>query len=292
MTAIVKDSGGAMAQVTEMLDVALRTAAQLKNARGLLPESLKTEGEICAVLLAGAELGVPPMAALRGLQVVRGKVIISYDLMVGLLRRAGYKIEWLAASATKAQLRLTAPDGTQHTEAWDQERAKKAGLWGNKGPWSQYPETMLKARCVSSAARAFAGEVLAGVYCEEAAEIGPSAQVMPIRTVEARGETDGEIVDAETGEVHEALPATFGKCKTIEQMVAWIEAKRATGGSLDGARIHKIVRAKVGDATPDELEATMRMIDTALGVQRAEPDAPSDDAHEAEAEAMAAQYDD
>jgi len=262
MTAIVKDSGGAMAQVTEMLDVALRTAAQLKNARGLLPESLKTEGEICAVLLAGAELGVPPMAALRGLQVVRGKVIISYDLMVGLLRRAGYKIEWLAASATKAQLRLTAPDGTQHTETWDQERAKKAGLWGNKGPWSQYPETMLKARCVSSAARAFAGEVLAGVYCEEAAELGPSAQVTTLRP--ATPPTD--IVDAETGEVHEALPSTFGKCKTIEQMVAWIEAKRATGGNLDVERIHKIVRAKVGDAPPDELDATMRMINTALGM--------------------------
>ena len=158
------DSSAVVAHA-QMLDVAMRAAAALKNARGMIPESLKSEGEVLAVILAGQELGLPAMASLRGLQVVRGKVIISYDTMIALLRRAGYRISWLESTSTKATLRLTAPDGEQHVETWDQDRAKRAGLWG-KGTWSQYSETMLKARCVSSAARAFAAEVLAGVYVE------------------------------------------------------------------------------------------------------------------------------
>src|SRR5690606_7608992 len=116
-TAIVRDGQHGLTMVqaqAQALDVALRAAGALKNARGLLPEALKSEGEIVAVLLAGQELGLPPMAALRGLQVVRGKVIVSYDTMIALLRRAGYRIEWLVSTATEARLRLTAPDGTQH----------------------------------------------------------------------------------------------------------------------------------------------------------------------------------
>jgi hypothetical protein len=187
MSAIVRSGQHALSMIemqTQGLDLALRAAAALKGARGLLPDALKTEGEIVAVLLAGQELGLPPMASLRGLQVVRGKVIISYDTMVALLRRAGYRIEWLVTTATEASLRLTAPDGAMHTERWDEARARKAGLWG-QGTWGKYPETMLRARCVSSAARAFAGEVLAGVYVEEAGEREEIATVASVHVIDA-----------------------------------------------------------------------------------------------------------
>jgi hypothetical protein len=203
MTAIVREGAGGLSAIEAQamaLDVALRAAATLKSARGLLPEALKSEGEIVAVLLAGQELGLPPMASLRGLQVVRGKVIISYDTMVALLRRAGYRVAWTESTATRAELRLTAPDGSEHVETWDVERAKRAGLWG-KGTWAQYPDTMLRARCVSSAARAFAGEVLAGVYVEEA---GERAEI-EARTVErpAVRERARDVVDVEPAAMDE-----------------------------------------------------------------------------------------
>lgn len=197
---IVKASDVTASQ--NILRSALDAAAHLKNARGLLPDSLKSEGEIVAVLMAGQELGIPPMAAIRGLQVVRGKVIISYDTMVGLLRRAGYKLAWSQCSATSATLTLTAPDGSTHVETWDADRAKRAGLWG-KGTWSQYPETMLKARCVSSAARAFAGEVLAGVYVEGEIPTTPAPVVSVVRS-EAPQTPPSDVVESD---VAEPLPA-------------------------------------------------------------------------------------
>jgi len=144
---------------------ALRLAEQLATARGIIPDHLVGKpGNIVAILLTGRELGLPPMASLRGLQVVKGKVGASYDTMVGLLRRAGYRVEWPESGPESATLRLTHPDGSQHEETWDKARATTAGLWGGRGPWSSYPETMLRARAVSSAGRAFAGDVMSGVY--------------------------------------------------------------------------------------------------------------------------------
>jgi hypothetical protein len=255
MSAIVRDGGAgaglsAIEAQAQALDVALRAAKALKDARGLLPESLRSEGEIVAVLLAGQELGLPPMAALRGLQVVRGKVIISYDTMVALLRRAGYRVEWLESTATRAVLRLRAPDSSEHVETWDEQRARKAGLWGGKGPWSSYPETMLRARCVSSAARAFAGEVLAGVYVEEAGEreeIAARVVERPVHREPERPSTiDAQLVELEATSVpSRPAPTQLTQTATAGELQAWCGANggklRALTGARQGEAIGKVV---------------------------------------------------
>jgi hypothetical protein len=154
------------------LDGLMRVANMLGKAGPMLPAHIKSPGEALAVIMAGAELGIPPMASLRGIHLVKGKVGMDYSLMIGLMRRAGYGVQWVTKSATRCELLLTHRDGTTHAEVWDVERAKKAGLWGGAGSWSNYPEAMLTARCTSSAARAFAGDVLAGCYSmEEVREI-------------------------------------------------------------------------------------------------------------------------
>lgn len=167
--AIVRSELGAMVKVADALG----------DAGPMLPKHITSKGAALAVIMAGDELGIPPMAALRGLFLVNGKVGMDYSLMVGLLRRAGYKVQWREKTAERAELLLTHPDGSTHTEVWDVERAKKAKLWGGSGPWSTYPEAMLSARCVSSAARAFAGDVLAGCYSmEEVREISGGAAII------------------------------------------------------------------------------------------------------------------
>lgn len=160
------------------LDGLMRVAEMLGKAGPMLPAHIKSPGEALAVIMAGAELGIPPMASLRTIHLVKGKVGMDYSLMIGLLRKAGYGVQWVAKSGTRCELMLTHRDGTTHTEVWDVERAKQARLWG-QGTWAQYPEAMLTARCVSSAARAFAGDVLAGCYSmDEVREIsGGTASV-------------------------------------------------------------------------------------------------------------------
>ena len=80
--AIVRSELGAMVKVADALG----------DAGPMLPKHITSKGAALAVIMAGDELGIPPMAALRGLFLVNGKVGMDYSLMVGLLRRAGYKV--------------------------------------------------------------------------------------------------------------------------------------------------------------------------------------------------------
>ena len=164
MSAIVK-----RAELRDMVIISEALAGagpMLPKHIACLPEPARKAATL-AVIMTGDELGVPPMAALRGMFILNGKVGMDYSLMVGLLIRAGYKVVWKSKGGTGAELHLTSPAGDTHTEAWDVQRAKTAKLWGKSGPWTDYPEAMFTARCVSSAARAFAGDVLAGCYASE-----------------------------------------------------------------------------------------------------------------------------
>lgn len=149
---------------------------RLKTAEGMIPRSLINQpGKILAAILAGRELGVGPMASLRSFHVVEGKPVADYSFWISRMKAAGYKIEWPESSAEKVTLRLTGPDGAVHTETWDKDRAMRAGLWNGKDNWKKYPETMLKARCVATAGRSFAAEVMSGCYTpDEAEEMKPA----------------------------------------------------------------------------------------------------------------------
>lgn len=153
------------------LNELIRIADALTDAGALLPKHLRTRGEILAVILAGDELGLGPMAAIRGISLVQGKVSLGYDVMVALLRRAGYGVTWLESTAQSATLKLVHPNGDEHVETFDMKRAKAAGL-GGRDIWRKYPDAMLRARATSAAARAFAADVLSGCYVpDEVAEI-------------------------------------------------------------------------------------------------------------------------
>jgi len=149
------------------LDEMMRAASALCRAGDMVPQALRNNaGGVLAVIMTARELGIGPMTAMRSLHLVKGKVVIDYSLLIGLVRREGYGITWSDCGPESATLTLTAPDDSTYSETWDKSRAQRAELWGSSGTWTKYPETMLKARCVSSAVRAFVGNAFAGVYVE------------------------------------------------------------------------------------------------------------------------------
>ncbi|WP_336874426.1 hypothetical protein, partial [Rhodococcus qingshengii] len=46
---------------------------------------------------------------------------------------------------------------------WDEAEARKAGKWGSRGPWTNYPMAMLRSRAITEAARTWASDALYGV---------------------------------------------------------------------------------------------------------------------------------
>lgn len=118
----------------------------------------------------GAALGLEPLQALASIAVINGRATLSSDLMAAVIRRAGHTLRIVEndpESVTATLIR--ADDKTFKFEVtWDKEKAVKAGLWGQRGPWSQYPTQMLRARAITEVARQGASEALMGmIYSPE-----------------------------------------------------------------------------------------------------------------------------
>jgi hypothetical protein len=196
MSAIVKvdavDIAGELPQL-------FRLAQSLVKAGGFLPRHVRTEGELVAVILAGRELGLPPMTSLRSLHLVEGRVVVAADTQLALMVRAGATFQWLSDGRNgTAQLKLRRPGQQEHVQTYSIDDAKTAGLTG-KNNWRNHPAAMLRARCVSAAARAYLPDVLAGVFIEdEAEEIRQSSQHRPASaTRTATAMTRESVQDAE-----------------------------------------------------------------------------------------------
>lgn len=187
---------------------AMQFAEAVAKADGMIPRAyLGNPGKILACVLAGQELGVGPMASLRAFHIVEGKPCAAADFWVARLRAAGYRLDWLQRDNECVSLRLTAPDGSSITETWDRAKATAAGLWAGKDNWRKYPQAMLSARCITSAGRALAGEVMFGCYeLDEADEIAGRRQPAPVAAPQAPApQTAAERVAAAIGGSTEAV---------------------------------------------------------------------------------------
>lgn len=118
----------------------------------------------------GAALGLEPLQALASIAVINGRATLSSDLMAAVIRRAGHTLRIVENSPESVTATLIRADdkGFEFIVTWDKDKAVKAGLWGQRGPWSQYPTQMLRARAITEVARQGASEALMGmIYSPE-----------------------------------------------------------------------------------------------------------------------------
>ncbi|QDV37436.1 hypothetical protein [Tautonia plasticadhaerens] len=112
--------------------------------------------------LAGLELGVGPMASMAGIHVIRGKVVLSANLMATCIRRHpdyDFRVrEHTDSVCTIEFLRRGEPIGAS---TFTMEDARRAGLAGGEN-WRKYPRNMLFARALSSGAKWHCPDVFAG----------------------------------------------------------------------------------------------------------------------------------
>lgn len=125
-------------------------------------------------------LGIPFPQVMQTMAVTRGRMTMSADLMAAIVRRAGHKlrVREQGMSVTASLIRNDDPD-YEFTVTWDEAKATQAHLWGQRGPWSQYPTQMLRSRAITEVCRQGASDALAGtVYAAEALS-DPPAQAAP-----------------------------------------------------------------------------------------------------------------
>lgn len=169
-------------------------AKKLSRSAGCPDKLRNKEDDVLAVILAGIELGMPPMTALRSIYLLNGRTVLWGDAMLGLVMAhhtyQDHK-EWFTGE--KAKL-------TAHCEVWRKGKptsvvvsfsaadAQEAGLIG-KDLYGKYLGRMLKARAKTYALRDTWPDVLGGLSSdEEAIHFDKKAPEVTHEVVEAEKE--------------------------------------------------------------------------------------------------------
>lgn len=187
MSDIIKSTSG-LDMVASLADV-LKLADTLAQARGgFIPDHFKNSAQVAAVILAGRELGVGPMAALRSFYLVNGKLGMDASFVSGRMLAHGIALEWLRDDDECASVRLSRAGMPPYVSTFSRQDAERAGLWGS-ATWRKYPRAMLRARSITAGARAYAADCFAGsVYTPDELRGGDDRDEQPAQRVQQPAE--------------------------------------------------------------------------------------------------------
>lgn len=164
----------------------LNGLAKSIHAAGFAPRGMN-ERQVASAILMGAELGMNPMQAVRSIAVVNGRPSVWGDGLMALVQSRGLLGSWREQYVGKpyddgyaCEITATRKDSdVTMTREFSVADAKKAGLWGKSGPWSQYPKRMLWNRARAFLIRDLFADCLCGVcVAEESQDIG-SVDITP-----------------------------------------------------------------------------------------------------------------
>lgn len=252
------------------VDARIRYAKAIAAAGNLLPRGLTTNvrpgdiealaGRVFLIHETGSMLGIHPIAALQGVNVIEGKPTLSPALMTALIRRAGHRIRvtvdgTVGEGTLKAVARLWRADEPDepYTCTWDLDRAERAGLVtvtrdertgrttlrarsssGKVLPWEAYTEAMLKARATSEVCRDAAEDVLMGAHYtpeELGAIVDGEGEVVDVAPPTVRDEpadewTEQGLADATLAKVLDAtevsaLTALYASLNAVIARQSW-----------------------------------------------------------------------
>lgn len=167
------------------MDEALRFGKMLAASQ-FAPKDFQGKPESCILAIQhGAEIGLGPMQSIQSVAVINGRPSIWGDAALALVMASPvceYVRERIdgdgdqAAATCEAKRRgYPAATVTRFTVA----DAKKAGLWGKSGPWTQYSRRMLQLRARGFALRDAFPDVLKGLVTAEEAQDYPTDAAAP-----------------------------------------------------------------------------------------------------------------
>jgi len=159
---------------------ALSQLATAMVRAGIAPKNMSVE-QALGVMAYGLELGLGPVASLNAIAFINGRPTMYGDGLSALLLRSGECTDIkeektgsgddMAVTVTLARRGVT----TRFMRRFSVADAKTAGLWCKAGPWTTYPERMLRWRAFSWAARDGFADVLRGLWTREEAQDIPAA---------------------------------------------------------------------------------------------------------------------
>lgn len=224
-------AGGSISSIVpQNLDEAFRLSTAIHQA-GMSPYGIDTPQKVMIAMLAGLELGLPPMQAVQSIAVINNRPCMWGDGLIGVVRRNPvclYVKEWLEGEEDHriayCETKRRGEDAPV-TRSFSVPDAKRAGLWqtkeivrkkrkdgsfyetANDSPWFKYPQRMLQMRARAWCLRDVYPDVLKGMHAREEVEDFTTAESEPVAALPpleerlriARAEPQSEVQDAQEG---------------------------------------------------------------------------------------------
>ena len=252
-------------------DDAFRFATMVAKSE-FAPKDFKGKPESCLLAIQhGSEVGLSPMQSLQSIAVINGRPCVWGDAALALVSAShvceyvveeieeGKDGEALVAICTAKRRGYPKPTVVRFSVA----DAKKAGLWGKSGPWTQYPRRMLQLRARGFALRDAFPDVLKGLVTAEEAQDYPQQPAAPVPPQPTVVRFKADVPASSVPEDHMGRARlAVSRATTIEVLDALrtLVGKRHNEGAFDDAQrdelvdlIHHKAEMLTGDSGTDFL---------------------------------------
>lgn len=150
-----------------------------------VPKDLRGKpAAVAAAILYGREVGLPPMSALKSINVIHGTPSLEAEAMRALILAGGHEIRFEEATATRCKM-VGRRRGTEEwtTAQYTIDEAKTSGDFNKNPNYRSRPTEMLIARCTSRLARMIFADVIGGLAAPEEVETVDAAPPVSAPTV-------------------------------------------------------------------------------------------------------------
>jgi len=252
--------------------------AKMVSQSDFAPKDFRGKPESCLLAIQhGSEVGLSPMQSLQSIACINGRPSVWGDAALALV---------IGSPVCEYVMETVDGEGDAMVATCEAKRrgyekatfvrfavadAKKAGLWGKAGPWTQYSRRMLQMRARGFALRDAFPDVLRGLVTAEEAQDYPAAEA-------AKQPAREPVV------VRPKLEATAVATATPDDMERSRLAvnKAASVGALE--KMQMVTEQRLGTRfyTPAQADELLNLINGKLDILTSEPeDAGQEFPHEA-----------
>jgi hypothetical protein len=150
-------------EISRLADVICGTSFVPKAYRNDAPA-------VMAAILAGRELGLPPMTSLRHVQVVEGSPGLSAEYKRARVLSAGHRLDVNEHTTEACQITGHRKGHQPVTVRFTIADARKAGIYKARGAWETRPRRMLFARACTEVCDALFADITNGLPTAELLE--------------------------------------------------------------------------------------------------------------------------
>lgn len=186
-TALVplKETGGTDLRLWAEQATAAAVYAEAICRTSMVPSAYKGKPEeATAAILAGAELGLSPMASLRAFHNISGTPTPSAMTIRAVVLAAGHQVEIVESTDQRAVVRgLRKGSDEWQTSVWDVARAEQLAQWKSNAMYRTNRAQMLAARATAEVCRWIGADALTGMpyAAEEVGDLPERAEAPAVR---------------------------------------------------------------------------------------------------------------